>query len=109
MADRSLCRTSCSINAPRSDAVLDELQQIGRRFSRKPEPLECEAVARIVDPDGESRKLDERVDGWGRHAHEPPERGHGNEPVAYVLVDVAVIERGGRPDGLVRLALLAGA
>src|SRR3954468_3225828 len=88
-----------------SGAVLDEIQQFGWRLSGEPETFEREPVARIVYSDGKPRKLDQCVDGRRRDACQPPERGQGNESVADILVNVAVIERGGRLDGLVRLAL----
>src|SRR3954467_15048659 len=90
-----------------SGAVLDEMQQLGWRLSGKPETFEREPFARIVYSDGKPRKLDQRVDGRGRGARKPPERGQGNETVADILMNVAVVERGGRLDGLVRFALQA--
>src|SRR3954469_17042928 len=90
-----------------SGALLDEMQQFGWRLSGKPETFEREPVARIVYSDGKPRKLDQRVDGRRRDSGKPPERGQGNETVADILMNVAVVERGRRLDGLVRLALQA--
>src|ERR671918_2202552 len=51
--------------------------------------------------------LYQRIYGWGRNPGKSGERGYGNKPVPDVFVDVAVIERGGRFDHLVWLALPA--
>src|ERR687886_499282 len=87
MADRSLRRTSCSM-------VL---------LVQPP----CSTNAKSSN--GEPRKLDQGVDGRRCDPGEAAERGHRHQTIAHVLVHVAMIERGGRLDGLVRLALLARA
>src|SRR4030081_1167129 len=107
MAARSLRMTSCSIGPPRSLALLHEAEQLGRRLAGKSEPLEREAVPRIVDPDGKTGKRDQRGDGRGGDAGQPTERRDRNKPMADVFVQVAVMKRRWRLDGLVRLAFPA--
>ena len=88
---------------------LDEARQFGRRFAGQPEPFQRQTVARIIDPEREAGQPDQRVDGGRRDAGKATEFRHRHQAVADILMDIAMVERGGRPDGAVRLTLLAGA
>src|ERR1700730_12059241 len=62
---RSVGSRKRSTRPTRLHPFLHHMQELGRRFPRKTQPIEAEPVTHIVDACGKARKLHHGGGGWG--------------------------------------------